>query len=267
MSIWRVSLGSRMTWNRGGKEDGVGESENLEPRIRDIGEVMTLWGIRDISKKAGSGHSTKVIKKGRSTGYALGVLNEVKTIVQYSNPEKREELRVTELSICNFGWTAFSRRGDSRSVAFEHRGWVVLELPNIRLIPLNERSADWDIRGVIGLIHEASPYYGRYETPYTMVTYITPIDKVFKDIAKMTNAKSITVNTTNPELSPAEDWFIAFAAEQKLAQKCVIETWWYIWEFDSALIALGAFWLWLLELFYELKQASHCLLGYARQKQ
>lgn len=47
---------------------------------------------------------------------------------------------------------------------------------------------------VVGLSHEAT-----YQGSDLVNTYLTPIDKVFKDIIAMTGATTVKINTPNEE--------------------------------------------------------------------
>lgn len=117
MPAWKIPFDSMMEWN------AQVEAEKSERFLSSSNSFrIDLKDTRNIMQDINDGRSVRVIKRGRHSGYTLGVLNEVMTVVQYSIPERNEELRTMELSVCNLNDRTFSKRGDSGSVVFDQEG-------------------------------------------------------------------------------------------------------------------------------------------------
>lgn len=157
MLPWKMSIDQRNVWNKSKPNDRLGKE--FVPRLTGL--------TRDILNEVRKGDDTYVLKRGRSTGYRGGCINEYQLFSQETGAGG-QQLYSTELAVLNLvRENGFSIRGDSGSVVWDKAG------------------------NVIGLMHAGAYYGGDGGSDWTAVT---PIELVFKDIKALTGAKTITIN-------------------------------------------------------------------------
>lgn len=126
MLPWDISSKQRSVWNRAASDT----KNHLGPDF-----MPALTGTLDIQDEVRKGNDTYVLKRGRSTGYRAGCINEYQIFSQETGANG-QELYSTEFAVLNLvRENSFTMKGDSGCVVWNKAGLVPVFLSPLLVSP------------------------------------------------------------------------------------------------------------------------------------
>jgi hypothetical protein len=158
---YNIGYSALSMFNEGIEEDFALSNNDYTslPRPRVLSSIRTINEVKS-AIRTGDETRLRVLKRGRTTGWTVGRINEFETAVKHIDGLATRELVVTNIASDH----PFCAAGDSGSLVFDRFG------------------------DVVGLLHA---------TIFPTAALLTPIEAVFEDIKTCTGATKVQLDCIN----------------------------------------------------------------------